>query len=89
MLVHRAPAITERLNMKMIMKNKLEAIVTVLELQMGQLETLIDAQQEFIDDCPDSRSEEKQEEADALLESLTEAKDVCEAARDAAQACLD
>ena len=75
--------------MKADMKRKLEAVVAVLELQMGQLDALYDAQQEFVDDCPDSRSEEKQEEAEGLLELLVEAKDICEAARDAAQACLD
>jgi hypothetical protein len=88
MLAHDAPAITERLNMKADMKRKLEAVLSILDLQHKQLESMVADQQEFVDDCPDSRSEEKIQEADELLESLEEARDIIEAARDAVEACL-
>lgn len=67
--------------MKADMKRKLEAVLSILDLQHKQMETLVADQQEFVDDCPDSRSEEKIQEADELLECI-------EAARDAVEACL-
>lgn len=74
--------------MKRDMKHKLEAVVTVLLTQQALLENLVDKQQEYIDETPDSRDREDILLADDLLECLEEARDMIEAARETVQACL-
>ena len=78
----------ERLRMKRDMKHKLESVVTVLQSQQVLLKTLVDNQQEYIDQTPDSRDPEDILLADDLLELLEEARDMIEAARETVQACL-